>query len=110
MLVAGALSHNVFRITPSGTIIEIIDQNGDGEGHKLLEPSYIVEGSRGRFYVTGSTSHNAFEVVSNSALPSLAAPGLAALALVLGALGSRRARCRPAEPPHRLAADRRRRA
>jgi cysteine-rich repeat protein len=55
-------SDNVFRISPSGTIVEIIGAGGDGLGHVLDGPFAIAVGANGNVYVTGSNSNNAFRI------------------------------------------------
>jgi hypothetical protein len=59
--VAGVVSHNVFRIAPDGTITEIIDATGDGQGNTLMYPEGLAAG-RGQVYVAGWGSHNVFRI------------------------------------------------
>ncbi len=58
--VAGASSDNAFRITPVGTITEIIDASGDGAGNTLDGSHGIAVDDAGNVYVTGVDSDNAF--------------------------------------------------
>jgi hypothetical protein len=60
--VAGADSHNAFKITPAGIITEIIDSNGDGAGNTLTDPEFIAVDGCGIVYLTGENSHNAFKI------------------------------------------------
>jgi hypothetical protein len=60
--VSGYNSHNVFKITPGGTITEIIDATGAGLGAPLTGPSRLATDSAGNVYVIGEDSDNAFKI------------------------------------------------
>jgi uncharacterized protein YjiK len=57
-------SHNVFKITPGGTITEIIDPTGDGGGNTLHSPRSVAVDSSGNVYVIGTGTHNAFKIAT----------------------------------------------
>ena len=59
--VTGSLSHNAFKITPGGTITEIIDSSGDGTNPLDLATGIAVDGS-GNVYVAGRESDNVFKI------------------------------------------------
>ncbi len=59
--VAGVWSHNVFRVAPDGTITQLIDATGDGQGHPLMHPENLAVG-RGGVYVSGWGSDNVFRI------------------------------------------------
>jgi hypothetical protein len=42
VFVSGGGSNNVFKVTPEGTITQIIGHDGDGEGNKLDEPRTVA--------------------------------------------------------------------
>ncbi len=61
--VAGGDTDNVFKITPGGTMTEIIDGAGDGLGNPLNHPTGVaVHPTSGNVYVTGSWSNNVFKI------------------------------------------------
>jgi hypothetical protein len=60
--VTGRGSNNVFKITPDGVIIQIIDSTGDGMGNGLSKPNAIATDDSGNAYVTGYHSDNAFKI------------------------------------------------
>jgi hypothetical protein len=61
--VAGYTSSNAFKITPSGTITQIIDASGDGAGHTLSHTYAIAVDGAASVYVAGIDSNNAFKIV-----------------------------------------------
>ena len=62
VFVAGGFSHNVFKITPGGTITEIIDSSGDGLGNALTLTWGVATDSSGNVYVSGVVSDNVFKI------------------------------------------------
>ena len=60
--VAGWVSDNAFRITPAGTITEIIDASGDGAGNTLDGALSVAVDGAGRLYVTGEHSDNVLQI------------------------------------------------
>jgi len=56
------VSDNVFKITPGGTITEIIDGTGDGAGNSLNAPFNVATDSSGNVFVAGKTSDNVFKI------------------------------------------------
>lgn len=59
VFVAGSTTKNVFKITPEGTITQIIDATGDGTN--LLEsPQNVAVDTSDNVYVSGALSDNAF--------------------------------------------------
>lgn len=60
--VAGTYSDNVFRITPGGTITEIMDSTGDGIGNELNFPSGIAIDSEDNIYITSLSGSNVFQI------------------------------------------------
>ena len=68
----------MFRITPDGSITQILDAGGDGI-HALEKPWGIAVTPDGIVYVTGNESHNVFKVMQSPAvLPAAGNGGLAA--------------------------------
>jgi len=64
VFVIGTISNNVFKITPGGTITEIIDSTGDG-GNPLANPLGVATDSSGNVFVAGFGSNNAFTFAKN---------------------------------------------
>ncbi|MCP4640145.1 MAG: hypothetical protein GY851_06925, partial [bacterium] len=62
VFVAATGSDNVFKITPSGDITQIIDSTGDGAGHGLEAPRWIAVDAADNVYVTGYASNNVFKI------------------------------------------------
>jgi len=60
VFVAGA-SGNVFKITPGGTITEIIDATGDGT-NALGAPNGVATDLSGNVFVSGENTNNAFKI------------------------------------------------
>ncbi len=60
--VTGYGSENAFKITPGGTVTEIIDSTGDGGGNPLNFPTAIAVDGSGNVYVAGAGSDNAFKI------------------------------------------------
>lgn len=60
--VAGAVSDNVFEISPDGAVREILDGSGDGAWNFLENPNGVAVDPAGIVYVSGSVSHNVFRV------------------------------------------------
>ncbi len=58
---AGLNSDNAFKITPAGTITQVIDATGDGT-HPLDNSVYITVDGEGNLYVVGGLSDNAFKI------------------------------------------------
>jgi len=69
--VAGQNTDNVFKITPGGTITEIIDSTGDGGGKVLLNPWGLEVDGSGNVYVTGISSHNAFKITPGGTITEI---------------------------------------
>jgi hypothetical protein len=67
----GVNSHNVFKITPAGTITQIIDTTGDGAGHPLVEIRSIAVDGNGNVYVAGSSTDNAFRISPAGAIAQI---------------------------------------
>ncbi len=64
VFLAGSLSNNVFRISLDGSIVEIIDANGDDTGNNMLQrPTGVAVDEMGNVYVTGLESNNAFKIL-----------------------------------------------
>ena len=61
VFVAGATSNNVFKITPGGTITEIIDSIGDGVS-PLNSAHAVATDLSGNVFVAGKTSGNIFKI------------------------------------------------
>ena len=59
--VTGFFSNNAFKITPDGTITEIIDETGDGT-NSLNGPEDIAVDAAGNVYVVASNSDNGFKI------------------------------------------------
>jgi len=60
--VAGFLSNNVFRVTPAGSITEIIDSSGDGLGNPLSLVYAVAVDASDNVYAAGVGSDNAFRI------------------------------------------------
>ena len=63
VFVTGAISNNVFQITPGGTITQIIDSTGDGT-NTLDDPRNIATDSSGNVFVVGKNTNNAFKIAT----------------------------------------------
>jgi len=61
VFVTGAISNNVFQITPGGTITEIIDSTGDGTS-PLNSAHAVATDSSGNVFVSGKNSGNVFKI------------------------------------------------
>lgn len=61
---------NVFKIAPSGDIVEIIDDTGDGQ-NDLDSPWEIDVDGSGNVYVTGYSSDNAFKITPAGAITEI---------------------------------------
>ena len=62
MYIGGSSSDNAFDISPGGTITEIIDETGDGEGNLLDTLRAIATDGAGHVYVCGGYTNNAFRI------------------------------------------------
>jgi len=71
VFVTGASSDNAFKITPDGTITEIIDSTGDGGGNILNAPFDIATDSSGNVFVTGFFSANAFKITPDGTITEI---------------------------------------
>jgi len=74
VFVADFLSDNVFKITPGGTITEIIDATGDGAGNTFFEPSGIATDSSGNVFVVGQLSDNVFKISTPGTCSTIGTP------------------------------------
>jgi len=68
--VTGYTSGNAFKITPDGTITEIIDGSGDGT-HLLEHPAGVAVDSADNVYVTGEGSNNAFKITPHGTVTQI---------------------------------------
>ncbi|MFC3195730.1 hypothetical protein ACFODZ_15855 [Marinicella sediminis] len=71
--VAGAVSHNVFRIAasttcgtggPACTVTEIIDESGDNNGNIISQPVGLAIDSQNNVFVTTQNSDNVFKIAN----------------------------------------------
>jgi len=62
LYVAGQLSHNVLRVSPSGAVQVVISSDGDGRGNKLRAPRSVAVSAKGTVVVAGEKSGNAFRI------------------------------------------------
>ena len=69
VFIAGFSSDNAFRVTPAGTITEIIDSAGDGIGNLLDRTTDVAVIDDGRVYVV--SEYNLF-VIETRCRPALA--------------------------------------
>jgi len=69
--VTGLFSDNVFKITPGGTITEIIDSTGDGVGNTFNAPSGVATDSSGNVFVTGAASDNVFKITPGGTITQI---------------------------------------
>jgi len=69
--VVGTVTNNVFAISSSGVITEIIGFTGDGEGNVLISPTGVAVNRFGSVYVAGHESHNVFEISSNGVITKI---------------------------------------
>ncbi len=101
--VTGYNSDNAFRIhrgrvSHSGDRIEaVITAAGDELGNFLQGPAGIAVDLDGQIFVSGAISYNVFEILP-PLVPSLNFLGIARVCSLLGILGSRELRARPAKP------------
>ena len=68
--VTGRSSDNAFKITPGGTITEIIDSTGDGT-NGLNSPLGVAVDSADNVYVTGGGSDNAFKITPGGTITEI---------------------------------------
>ena len=68
--VVGIASSNVFKITPTGVIREIIDSSGDGI-HDLYIPIDVAVDANGNVYVSGYWTHNAFKITPTGTIAQI---------------------------------------
>jgi ABC-type branched-subunit amino acid transport system ATPase component len=59
--VTGLESDNAFKVTPAGTVTQLIGPTGDGVGNVLNQPGGVALDAQGRIYVSGK--NNAFRIV-----------------------------------------------
>ena len=71
VFVAGYVSDNVFKITPSGTITEIIDAMGDGAGNTLDFPRGVAVDGAGNAFVIGESTDNVFKITPDGAITQI---------------------------------------
>ena len=90
--VTGSATANAFKITPSGTITEIIDSTGDGLGNTLDFAWPIALDASGNIYVGGGFSNNVLKIQAPSTVPALGPGVLLLMAGLLGLSGCRRVR------------------
>lgn len=64
----GRSSNNVLQVHPNGSVVQILDENGDRQGNKLLHPGRIEIDSQDNMYVTGVDSQNVFRIDSNGSV------------------------------------------
>jgi len=70
VFVTGANSNNVFKITPGGTITEII--NGTGDGTRPLTSAHAVAtDSSGNVFVSGKSSGNVFKITPGGTITEI---------------------------------------
>ncbi len=71
--VAGRGSDNAFKITPDGTVVEIIDASGDGPPaiHDLVSPWAVAVDAKRNVYLTGGLSNNAFRIAPSGAITEI---------------------------------------
>ena len=66
-----ATTNNVFKITPGGTITEIIDATGDGAGNTLSIPFGIAVDGSGNVFVAGAVSDNVFKITPGGTITEI---------------------------------------
>lgn len=66
--VAGYFSDNVFKLTPFGTITQIIGPAGDGLGNPLDGAAGVAVDGAGNVFVSGAMSHNVFRITPDGAI------------------------------------------
>jgi hypothetical protein len=71
LYVAGFLSNNVFKITPGGSITEIIDGTGDGAGKALEGSFHVAVDLSNNVYVTGALSNNVFQITPGGTITEI---------------------------------------
>ena len=69
--VVAAASNNAFKITPAGTVTQIIGPDGDGLGHTLSNPIGVGVGTNGTVYVGGRSSNNVFKITSTGTITQI---------------------------------------
>ncbi len=65
---------NVFKITPSGVVTQLIGPAGDGQGHPLESPGAVAIGAGGTVYVAGQSSDNVFKITANGTITEIIGP------------------------------------
>jgi len=71
VFVAGDATDNAFKITPGGTITQIISLVGDGLGNTLLTPSAVATDLSGNVFVVGAISNNAFKITPGGTITQI---------------------------------------
>ena len=87
--VSGSESDNVFHVAPDGTVREILDATGDGQGNTVVWPEALtLSRDEKSLIVLGYYSDNVFRIGPPPSLPGLGPTGLVILASAIVALGS----------------------
>jgi len=84
---AAAPSQNVFKITPGGVIIKILDATGDGSGNAFGAGHAIDVDGAGNVYIPGFFTNNAFKIAPNGTVTEIidaTGSGVAALDRPMG--------------------------
>ena len=63
--------HSVYKITPGGTITEIIDATGDGVGKPLHRPFGVAVDDSDNVYVAGYDSRNVFKITPGGTITEI---------------------------------------
>ena len=72
LFVAGVASDNVFKVTPGGTITQIIDHSGDyPDTHLLSNPNGVATDNDGNVFVAGFASDNVFKVTPGGTITQI---------------------------------------
>jgi len=69
--VSGQESDNVFRIAPDGTLTQVLDASGDGQGNTMDEPIGVHVDDAGNLYVAAWGSSNAFRRAPDGTITEL---------------------------------------
>lgn len=81
----GRTSDNVFHVSPTGVVTELLDPSGNGSGHPCDFPMRMALDPKGNLYVACHESHNVLQVSATGAVSEVVGPRGDGAASPLGA-------------------------